>query len=113
MPMDVIEPQVPESRPDTPQYAESNTLGKDPRAISLESYFDVVHPNTKEQEVVSDMIRMIGAEDQADMLYTLQQLEAQAGYPPLGVSRMQHLHNFVKLKHQMQTTAKQLQQYGA
>jgi len=111
--MDVIEPQAPQERPESPQYASEATLGKDPRAISLESYFDIAHPNVKEQEILNDMIRMIGATDQTDMLYTLQQLEAQAGYPPLGVSRMQHLHNFAKLKHQMQITAKQLQQYGA
>lgn len=108
-----IAPSVPTERNETPQYAATQSLGKDPQEMSVESYFQLHHPNTKDTETMKDLIRVVGAEHQTDLLFTLQQLEARAGNPPLGVSRLQHLYNYAKLNAQMQSLGRQLEQYGS
>lgn len=105
--------QPAEPTPETPAHPAEASLGKDPQEMSVESYFGLHNLDSNEIATVKELVRVIGAEHQADMLYTLQQLDARAGNPPLGMSRLQHLYNFAKLESQWRQMGQQLQQYGS
>lgn len=113
--MDVITPQEP--RVESPEHAApADPQGAVPSVakMKLQDYLGIIKPSQSEEQTLSEIVRVLDgdAKDPIDFLWELKQLENRIGTPPLGVSRIQHLHTFVKLSSQMNRIRKEMEVYG-
>ncbi len=100
---DVIEPiAAPEPRPDN--LAASELAGKsfDITEMKMKGYFGANNPTTEESKFLSEIARNLGTGDDVDLLWEIKNLENRIGTPPLGMSRLQHVYNFMRINSQIQ-----------
>ena len=57
--------------------------------------------NTQESKNLSEIARMLGTGDDVDLLWEIKSLENRIGTPPLGMSRLQHVYNFMRINSQI------------
>ena len=112
--MEVIKPVEVESKPEynNPEATEGSTPSV--AKIKLESFFGLHNPNQIEADSLSEIVRILDGDnkDPIDFLWEIKQIESRIGTPPLGVSRIQHLRNFISIHSQMNRLQKQLDVYG-
>ena len=113
--MDVIKPADPQERPDHTPAAEPQGNVPSVAKMRLGEYLGINAPSEQQDKMMDEMVRVLDgdAHDPIDFLWQLKQLENRIGTPPLGVTRMQHLYNFVKLNAQMSNIRKEMEIYGA
>jgi len=102
--MDKIEPVAqPEPMADIPQSAEQTGIGMDIHAMKLEGFFGIQNPSSEEQKSLSEMTRLLNGNnmDVVDFLWEVKNVENRIGTPPLGMSRLQHTYNFIKINSQI------------
>lgn len=77
----------------------------DPLAlIELQQYFEIKNPNNTEHDNFKTLISLfedMGYENIGDVLTEIQIIELQIGSGPFGMSRMQHLINYLKIDRQI------------
>lgn len=110
--MDVIEPTAPKEPQDLPTGSINN--GFDPVEYKIESYFRLQNLDTKDKEMVRELKSMFGGDevDIVDLLWGIKNVENRIGTPQIGISRLQHVYNFAKLNHQIQSLEKERDLYG-
>ena len=113
--MDIIEPVAPPApKPERSNPSEPQGNVPSVARIKAQEFFGVQTPNQVESDILNDMVRLLDGDnkDPIDFLWEIKNLENRIGTPPLGVSRMQHIHNFVKLNSQINKLERERDLYG-
>lgn len=80
--------------------------------LQLKDFFGV--EGTDSRETILDIARLVDGGkglDIVDIMWEIKNLEGRIGAPPLGMSRLQHLYNFVKIDSQISKLRKQQEAY--
>ena len=112
---DLIEPIAPqEETPETPAPTEVADQAADLNRMKMEGFFGVQNPNGQESQYISELSRMLGVgqRDIVDVLWDIKQTEHRIGTPPLGMSRLQHLYNYIKINSQITSLEKERDLYA-
>lgn len=109
---DIIEPIAPrEPTPETAPATELTNQATDLSMMKLEGFFGVQNPNTQDSKALSEISRMIGVRDDVDMLWEIKHIENRIGTPPIGMTRLQHVYNFISINSQIQGLEKERDLY--
>ena len=96
----VIAPIAPKEPTDsTASYDGGITGGKDINYLQLQNFFGVEAPDGSEIDTMNDIYSMLegSSETFTDMLLAIRNIEMKMGAPNLGVSRISHLHQYLKI----------------
>ena len=102
--MDKLEPIAqPEPMPDIAPSAELAGHGADIVGMKLQGYFGTQNPSGEEQKSLDEITRLLdgNSKDTVDFLWEIKNVENRIGTPPLGMSRLQHVYNFIKINSQI------------
>ena len=112
--MDILDPVIhPEPTPDAPIATEQTGMSGDIHAVKLQGFFGIANPDTAESTNLSEITRMLdgNSKDAVDFLWEIKNVENRIGTPPLGVSRRQHIFNFIKINSQIKGLEKERDLY--
>lgn len=111
--MDIIEPVAPKT------VTEESILTGEGRSVDvasqqLNSYFDINSPNQEEANMISELANMLGfnIDDPTEMLWKVRSLETRLGTPKIGISRLQHIYNYMKIDSQIKGLEAKRDMYG-
>ena len=110
---DIIEPTQEKEVVDAPERAEHVGSANDLTDVRLSGFFNIDNPSNTEKQIITDLGCIFEGTDPAEMLLNLRNVENRIGYPQAGVSRLQHVYNFVKLNSQINSLERERDQYGA
>ena len=112
--MDILEPVThAEPTPNVPVASEQTGMAGDIHAVQLQGFFGIANPDTAESTNLSEITRMLegNSKDAVDFLWEIKNVENRIGTPPLGVSRLQHIFNFIKIDSQIKGLEKEKNLY--
>lgn len=107
-----VETVVNKDDPDkTP--AQKDTSTPDKGYPQLRGYFNVDNPTTQEKADLKSLWDYFAAEadNPADVLYKLKQMENRLAMPPLGQSRISYLANYIKVLNRVREADKEQERY--
>lgn len=114
--MDTIAP-IPSPEPKPEITPSEITPGEAPSIakIKLEGFFGNNSLSQQDQQNIGELVRILDGDnkDPVDFLWEINQIEGRIGMPPLGVSRIQHLYNYVRLSSQINKLEKERAAYGS
>ena len=113
--MDTIQPIAPqEARPDNAEASILTGQGGDIHAMKLEGYFGIQNPSGVEAKALGEITRLLdgNALDVVDFLWEIKHTENRIGTPPFGVSRLQHVYNFISINSQINKLERERDLYG-
>ena len=95
----VIAPIAPTEPNDGTASYDGGITGKDINYLQLQNFFGVDSPDGGEIDTMNDIYGMLegSSETFTDMLLTIRNIEMKMGAPTLGVSRISHLHQYLKI----------------
>jgi len=114
--MDIITPAAPEPEVtvDVTRDERSANSGVNVaiNQLQVQSYFGI-QEGTEEQKVLVDLMRILNGESKeiGDLLWEIKSLESRLGTPPLGMSRLRHLFNYVKVNTELKKLEKERDSY--
>lgn len=111
--MDVIEPKQPsESIEHAGPQGEGRSV--DVASQQLAGYFSINNPSGTDAEQIAEIGRILGfsMENPAQLLWQMRNLESRIGAPQLGMSRLQHVYNYIKLDSQIRDLENLRASYG-
>ena len=75
----------------------------------------IYNPDGTQEKNLSEIVRIMGGDstDPVDFLMNVKNIENRIGAPPLGVSRLQHVYNFIRIEGQIGALRKEQLAYGA
>lgn len=114
--MDVIEPiSAPAPKPEHSNPTEPQGDVPSVAKIKAQEFFGIHNPNQVEADIMHELVRIMDGDnkDPIDFLWDIKQVENRIGTPPLGVSRIQHLYNYVKLNAQIHKLEQERDLYGS
>jgi hypothetical protein len=79
------------------------------QAMKVQSFFGLEQPTQAESKSMSEIIRILDGQNKevADLLWEIKNLESRIGTPPLGMSRLQHVYNFLAINSQIKKLEKE------
>jgi hypothetical protein len=80
--------------------------------LQLKGFFGVETGNQDTIRQIYDFIDGGRNLDIASIMWEIKNLESRIGVPPLGMSRLQHLTNYIKIESQIRSLQKQQLAYG-
>ena len=113
---DRIQPTTPApAKPDNPVPSEVSGRDISLARMKLDGYFGIQSPTTQDDKSLSEIVRILDGDkiDPVDFLWQLKSIEDRIGTPPLGVSRLQHVYNFIRIGAQIGELRKEQAAYGA
>lgn len=112
--MDTLEP-TPQQAPAPEQVAPTEMSGGfDVIGMKIAGYFDLGSQTNDEKQIIQDLKRIFNADqrDIVDVLWEIKNIENRIGTPPVGTSRIKHVHNFAKLNSQIKSLEQERNLYG-
>lgn len=99
----IIRPQVQESLPSTDVPAPDELAGKlaEISKIQIQSFFGINEMSPAESKMLSEMSTLMEGKQDADLLWEIRNIENRIGTPPLGMSRLQHVYNYLTIQRQI------------
>lgn len=112
--MDKISPEVPREAPEFSNPSDPQGEVPSVAKMKLQEFLGIPNTDSKHDQSLNEMVRVLDgdAKDPIDFLWEIKQIENRIGTPPLGMTRIQHLYNFVKLNAQMSRIRKEMEVYG-
>jgi hypothetical protein len=83
------------------------------QAMKVQSFFGVTEPTPAEAKILSEIVRVLGGDtkEPGDLLWEIKNIESRIGTPPLGMSRLQHVYNFLSINSQIAKLEKERNAY--
>lgn len=113
--MDIIEPVEQKEIPDTPTPDTNLLPSESPMFASIQGLFGIQSPSSQEKDMLNTIYEALRTDDntEASMLWKIKQVESRIGLPPIGVSRLTHLFNYIRMSsHLAKAQAQFNQSYG-
>ena len=69
--------------------------------IQIQSFFGLNEMTPAESKMLSEMSTLLGDKQDADLLWEIRNIENRIGTAPLGMSRLQHVYNYLTIQKQI------------
>lgn len=69
--------------------------------IQIQSFFGLTEMSPAESKMLSEMSTLLDGKQDADLLWEIRNIENRIGTPPLGMSRLQHVYNYLTIQKQI------------
>lgn len=69
--------------------------------IQLQGFFGLSDMTPSESKMLSEMSTLLDNKQDADLLWEIRNIENRIGTPPLGMSRLQHVFNYLNIQRQI------------
>ena len=69
--------------------------------IQIQSFFGLNEMTPAESKMLSEMSTLLGDKQDADLLWEIRNIENRIGAPQLGMSRLQHVYNYLTIQKQI------------
>jgi hypothetical protein len=69
--------------------------------IQIQGFFGLNDLSPAESKMLSEMSTLFNGKQDADLLWEIRNIENRIGTPPLGMSRLQHVYNYLNIQKQI------------
>ena len=69
--------------------------------IQIQSFFGLTEMSPAEGKMLSELTTLLDGKQDADLLWEIRNIENRIGTPPLGMSRLQHVYNYLTIQKQI------------